>query len=211
MTAVIFDLDGTLINSLEDLGNAMNTTLSHFGYPTHPMESYKTFVGNGLSKLCERALGSELDHFETVLEHFLDVYGTQESGASLYPGVMETLLTLNAMKIPIGVHTNKMQRFTDVIIDTLFPEVVFHSVVGDREDGLRKPDATHTLTMIEDFPGNINKVYFVGDSDVDMFTANNAQAVAVGVSWGFRSVDQLMGAGASVIIDDMKDLLDVIK
>lgn len=211
MSAIIFDLDGTLINSLTDLGTAMNTTLEYFGYPTHPMESYKIFVGNGLSKLCERALGENQSKFEQVLEHFLGVYGEQESSAEVYPNVMETLKLLNKLEIPIGVHTNKMQRFTDAIIESTFKDIKFETVVGDREDGLRKPDATHTLQMIENFPGNITKVYFVGDSDVDMFTANNAGVIGVGVSWGFRSVEQLNNAGARYIIDDMKDLLDVIK
>lgn len=210
MTAIIFDLDGTLLNSLDDLGNAMNTTLTHFGYPTHPMESYKTFVGNGLSKLCERALGEQQEHYDTVLAHFLDVYGTQESVAQVYPNVMETLKELNRLEIPIAIHTNKMQRFTDVIISEIFSDIQFYDVIGDREDGHRKPSAVHTRKLIEALP-EPKKVFFVGDSDVDMFTAINAEAVPVGVSWGFRSIEQLEGAGAHIVIHDMKDLLDVIK
>ena len=211
MKAIIFDLDGTLLNSLNDLGSVMNTTLQHFGYPTHPMESYKTFVGNGLEKLCIRALGEHQDNFDEVFAFFLNQYGTQESVAEVYDGVLDTLKELNANNIPIAVHTNKMQKFTDEIIDVFFSEIKFTEVVGDREDGLRKPDPSHTLDIVKNFPGNVTDVYFVGDSDVDMFTAKNAKLIPVGVSWGFRSVEQLEGAGAQVVIHHMKELLDVIK
>lgn len=211
MKAIIFDLDGTLLNSLDDLGSAMNASLEYFQYPTHPMESYKTFVGNGLEKLCERALGENQENFEPVFEHFLNQYGTQKSVARVYPNVIEVLKTLNEMNVPIAIHTNKMQRFTDDIIETFFSNIDFVDVVGDLEDGLRKPDPSHTLKIMNNFPGNVKEVYFVGDSDVDMFTANNAECIPVGVSWGFRSVTQLKSAGAQHIIHDMKDLLDMLK
>lgn len=211
MKAIIFDLDGTLLNSLNDLGTAMNVTLEHFNYPSHPMESYKTFVGNGLKKLCERALGTHQEQFDLVFEYFLNQYGTQKSVAEVYPNVIEVLKELNHMNIPIAVHTNKMQSFTDEIMRTFFKDIKFTDVVGDREDGLRKPDASHTKQIIKDFPGNVEDVYFVGDSDVDMFTGINANCIPVGVSWGFRSVEQLKGAGAQLIIHDMKEILDMLK
>lgn len=211
MVAIIFDLDGTLLNSLDDLGCAMNETLLKFGHDVHPMESYKTFVGNGLRKLCERALGNHPDNFDEVFQSFLVQYETQQSVAQVYPSVLETLKELNALEIPIAVHTNKMQPFTDTIMKEFFSEIEFTQVVGDRVDGKNKPDPHHTLNIIADFPGNIEQVYFVGDSDVDMFTAKNAGAIPVGVSWGFRSVEQLQGAGSAHIIDDMKEILNVIK
>lgn len=211
MTAIIFDLDGTLLNSLNDLGNAMNTTLEHFNYPTHPMEAYKTFIGNGLRKLCERALGDNQERVEEAFAFLLEVYGSQTSVAHVYDGVLETLKELNDRNIPIAVHTNKMQEFTDEIIATFFKDIKFNEVVGDRMDDHRKPDAHHTKNIINNFPGNPSTVYFVGDSDVDMYTANNAGVIAVGVSWGFRSTQQLQSAGADYIIDNMKALLNVIK
>lgn len=211
MVAIIFDLDGTLLNSLDDLGNAMNATLLEFGYPIHPMESYKTFVGNGLRKLCERALMSPKDNFDEIFARFLQNYEKQESVAQVYPSVLETLKELNGQGIPIAVHTNKMQGFTDTIMKHFFHEIEFTQVIGDRVDGKNKPNPHHTLNIIADFPGNIEHVYFVGDSDVDMFTAHNAGAIPVGVSWGFRSVEQLQGAGSAHIIDDMKEILNVIK
>ncbi len=211
MTAIIFDLDGTLLDSLKDLGSAMNTTLKEYGYPEHPMESYKTFVGNGLYKLCQRALGKNQENFDAVFESFLKQYGEQDSVAEVYPNVLETLKELNALNIPIGIHTNKMQRFTDEIVETFFGDIKFEMVVGDREDDLKKPNPHYTHEIIKSFPGNTESVYFVGDSDVDMFTAVNAKVIPVGVSWGFRSVEQLQGAGAQYVIDNMKDLLNVIK
>ncbi len=211
MTAIIFDLDGTLLDSLNDLGNAMNRTLEQHGYKTHPMSSYKTFVGDGLYKLCQRALGQEQDNREAVFADFLENYGSIESVAKVYPNVIDTLKTLNKLEIPIAIHTNKMQRFTDDIITHFFQDIDFTKVVGDLEDDKRKPDPHHTLEIVKSFPGNISKVFFVGDSDVDMFTGVNAGLIPVGVSWGFRSVEQLNGAGAAHIINDMKELLDVIK
>lgn len=207
--AVIFDLDGTLLNSIDDLGNAMNLVLKRHNYPCHSMEVYKTFVGNGIRKLVERSLPVDIENFESLYEEYLIAYGeTNHSGSYLYNDVYETLKKLNEMSIPIAIHTNKMQVYTNKIIKHYFSDIEFVSVVGDLGDGKRKPDPFHTQGIMDLF--NTKEIFFVGDSDVDMKTAKNANCIAVGVSWGFRSVEELKREGAQYILESMSDLLALL-
>lgn len=206
---VIFDLDGTLLNSIDDLGNAMNVVLKRHNYPTHTMDVYKTFVGNGIRKLVERSLPKDAENFDVLYEEYLIAYGeTGHEGSYLYNDVYETLKKLNELEIPIAIHTNKMQVYTDKIVKRYFSDIEFASVIGDLGDGKRKPDPYHTFAIIEQLGSD--KTYFVGDSDVDMNTAKNASCIPVGVSWGFRSVEELKREGAEYILDSMSDLLSLI-
>ncbi len=205
----IFDLDGTLLNSINDLGNAMNEVLRRHNMPEHDMEVYKTFVGNGIRKLVERSLPKDVTDVDAYYEEYLIAYGkAYRNDSFLYDDVRETLLKLNDLKIPISIHTNKMQMYTDEIVKHYLKDVSFVSIVGDQDDGLHKPNPHHTEKILSDM--NCSKVFFVGDSDVDMKTAKNANLIPVGVSWGFRSVEELNQEGAQHILTSFTDVLNLV-
>lgn len=205
----IFDLDGTLLNSIDDLGNAMNVVLGRHNLPTHSMEVYKTFVGNGIRKLVERSLPIGTENFESLYEEYLHAYGEAYCEASyLYDEVYDTLRVLNDRNIPIAIHTNKMQVYTDNIVDHYLSGIEFVGIIGDKGDGLHKPNDFHTQVILNEMQRE--KVFFVGDSDVDMKTAKNANCVAVGVSWGFRSIEELKREGAQHILEAFSDVLSLI-
>lgn len=212
MKGFIFDLDGTLYDSLKDLANSLNIVLKRNNLPEHPLESYKTFVGNGMPKLVERALKDTPEHYEAILAEFLDEYALRYDEYSRpYEGILPLLENLSQAGYPLGICTNKQQAYTDKIVEKFYDEIDFVSVIGDRSDGKRKPDPYYPLAIAQAMKLDPQDIYFVGDSDVDMQTAKNAGMIAVGVAWGFRSVTELKEAGADLILDHPSDLLKVVK
>lgn len=208
---IIFDLDGTLLDTLDDLSASMNRTLEYFNLSTHPVDSYRLFVGNGLKKLVERAIPDNEPRFDAIFEMFLDDYSKHYLVDSKpYPYVMDALKELNKRGIPIAICTNKKQEFTDNIVNSVFSEIRFESVMGDTFDGFHKPNPQKPLAIAEIFGTDPKSIYFVGDSSVDMDTARNATMIPVGVSWGFRSVEELKEHGAQLIIDRLDSLIDLV-
>ncbi len=207
----IFDLDGTLLNSLQDLGNAVNRTLIKQGLKPHDLDKYRFFVGNGVHKLVERAFGSDYLHLDQAFEIFYEDY-TQNctKDSFLYDGVKDFLKELNRCKIPIAICTNKAQDLTDKIIEHYFFDVDFVDVIGDRFDGLKKPNPHYPLEIAEKMGLKPESIIFMGDSDVDMLTAKASGFKAVGVSWGFRPQEELLDKGADLIVTDIKDLVSEI-
>ena len=207
----IFDLDGTLLNSLEDLKNSLNTILKKYNLPEHASEDYQNFVGNGMKVLVDRAIPDNHPQRDKILDDFLDEYGQRYYEQSRpYDGVIEMLNTLNKKNIPIAICTNKKQEYTDDIVKRFFTDINFVDVVGDKFDGLNKPNSFYPLKIAEKMEIDPKDIYFVGDSDVDMQTSNNSNMQGVGVSWGFRSVEELNDAGASLIIDKPSDLYKLL-
>lgn len=209
---IIFDLDGTLLNSIDDLGNAMNIVLRKHNFKIHDLRAYQQFVGNGIKKLVERALPENTENLNYYYELYLVEYGKNFMDQSkLYEDVYEVLKELNERRIPIAIHTNKLQRYLDDIKDHYFEGIDFVSVVGDQADLKHKPNPFHTIKIAQEMNVNPSNVYFVGDSDVDMKTSISAGMIPVGVSWGFRSVEELKQEGAHFILKDMKSLLDMLE
>ncbi len=207
----IFDLDGTLFDSLEDLKNSLNTVLAKYGLPEHSSDDYRIFVGNGMKVLVERALPKDYPQADLVLEDFLLEYGNRYYEASTaYDGILEMLRALNDRNILISVCTNKKQEYTDEIMKRYFADIKFVDVVGDRSDGLTKPNPFYPLEIAKKMKLEPTDIFFVGDSDVDMMTSANANMKAIGVSWGFRSVVELKNAGALKIVNSPKDILKLI-
>ncbi len=207
----IFDLDGTLFDSLEDLKNSLNTVLEKYDLPQHSSENYQLFVGNGMKVLVERAVPKEYPQIKAVFEDFLVEYGNRYYEASTtYDGILSMLKTLNDKNIPISVCTNKKQEYTDEIMKRYFADIKFVDVVGDRSDGLNKPNPHYPLEIAKKMAMDTKDIFFVGDSDVDMMTANSANMKAIGVSWGFRSVEELKAAGALEIVESPQDILKLI-
>lgn len=209
MIGFIFDLDGTLYDSLEDMANSLNIVLERKGLSPHPLNAYKKFVGNGMPKLVERALKDHPERYDEIFKEFLEEYAKRYDEFSRpYDGILAMLKGLQDEKHLLAVCTNKQQVYTDKIVEKFYKDTDFIAVVGDRSDGLRKPDPHYPLEIAKKMALDPKDIYFVGDSDVDMQTAKNSGMIAVGVSWGFRSVEELKAAGADYIIDSPLALLD---
>ena len=192
---IIFDLDGTLLNTIDDLAMATNHALAENGYPTHPVEAYNFFVGNGINKLFERALPEEARTLENVLRiraSFIPFYDVHKRDLTRpYDGILELLKTLSDNGVKLAIASNKYQLATEKLVNYYFAETPFVAVFGQRDNVPIKPDPT----VVEDIRRLANaeqaETLFVGDSGVDMLTAQQAGVTAVGVTWGFRSAEEL--------------------
>lgn len=211
---VIFDLDGTLLNTIADLAASTNQALHSFGYPTHPTEAYRFFVGNGINKLFERALPEEERTEANVLRirsRFIPYYNEHNADLSTpYPGIPEVLHTLQSHGILLAVASNKYQLATEKLIAHYFPTIRFIQVLGQREGIPIKPDPTIVNNILATTELNNNDVLYVGDSGVDMQTAKNAGVDAIGVSWGFRPRTELEVFHPKAIIDRAEELLTFV-
>lgn len=210
--AVIFDLDGTLINSIDDLADSCNEMLIAYDFPTHTVDAYKYFVGNGVGKLVERALpadkAADKAFYEKALAKFREIYnGKVLNKTRAYSGIRDTLAKLMEKEIPMAVCTNKPMEAAKTIINILFEPGTFQMVIGDRPGYPRKPDPTTVLEITEKLGVTPDKVVYLGDSGVDMQTAVNAGFLPVGVLWGFREKEELLENGAKLLLEKPTDLL----
>lgn len=209
----IFDLDGTLLNTLEDLANACNHALNKFSFPTHNIEEYKKFIGNGIYKLVERAVPNNKKDKETVdkvLKTFSDYYNEHMIDMTKpYDGIVELLDELRAKGIKLAVVSNKKHEFTIEIVKKYFGDR-FDIVFGHRENYKEKPDPTSVLEVIEKLNILKSECIYIGDSNVDILTAKNAGVKSVGVSWGFRDTEELANEGANYLADNNIELLNII-
>ena len=210
--AAIFDMDGTLINSLEDLADSANEALEHYGFPTHTLDKYRYFVGNGARKLIERILPSERAKDSAFVDEILTCYNNCYEGhltikTKPYDGIMEMLNALQAKNIPLGICTNKQQFAADYITKELFPAKMFGAVMGDQKGLPRKPNPEKVLKIAAQFKVSPKEVAYLGDTSVDMETAHNAGFLSIGVTWGFRPESELIASGAEIIINNPAELL----
>lgn len=212
--AVIFDLDGTLLNSLEGIADAMNILLRQLGYPTHPVDAYKYFVGEGIAELVNLALPKEklnLHPMEQLVRDYRSIYDITWPQKSVpYEGVPEMLDALAAKKIKLAVLSNKSDEFVRRMTSVLLPHWKFEVVKGLRPGEPRKPDPTPALQISASIGIEPAHTIFMGDSGVDMQTANRAQMYAVGVLWGFRPAEELLANGAQQLIKHPLELLDIV-
>jgi phosphoglycolate phosphatase len=209
---VIFDLDGTLADSLEDIAAAMNRTLAAHGFPSHPASAYRTFVGEGVRKLVERALPPRTEQLRDSFiiayqadyaEHLLDA-------TRLFPGIPEVLDALRSAGVPVGVLSNKPDLPTRQMVDALCGRWTFAAVFGERPGVPRKPDPTSALALADALGAPPEAVAFVGDTSVDVLTARAASMRPVGVLWGFRPKEVLAsGAEAAATGGELAQLLGV--
>lgn len=207
---VIFDLDGTLLNTIADLAHSTNHALNKLGYPTHEIEKYNFMVGNGIDKLFERALPEGEKSKENVLrvrKEFVPYYDVHNADDSRpYSGIPELLAYLQTSGIQIAVASNKYQAATQKLIDHYFPEIHFIAVFGQREGVKVKPDPTVVFDILEIAKVTKEEVLYVGDSGVDMQTAANAGVTACGVTWGFRPRAELEEFSPQYIVDTAEEI-----
>ncbi|MDR0332167.1 MAG: HAD family hydrolase [Dysgonamonadaceae bacterium] len=213
--AIIFDLDGTLIDSLIDISDAMNHTLSSFGYFTHPYEAYKYFVGKGLMNLVKSCVPpSALENPQTIrncFEMFIDYYQRNLTNKTqLYPEINELLDTLTSKGIKMAILSNKADKLTKQICNDLLKEWQFEVIMGATDDFPRKPNPKSALFIAKKLDISPENILYVGDSNVDMQTAVAAEMFPVGVTWGFRTREELQDAGARLIIDKPIELVENI-
>lgn len=215
--AVIFDLDGTLLDTLNDLATSGNEVLRNRGLPTHPVDAYRTFIGDGMSNLVRRIFPAdrrpgEGEETEKALAEYREAYARHwQDTTTLFPGIAELLDRLVDRGIPIGVLSNKAHDFTVKCVDHFLGDWKWDVVLGARDTMPRKPDPSGALEISLRMGTDPADCFFLGDSDVDILTANKAAMLAIGVSWGFRSVEELISAGASHVIDRAVDLLPLME
>ena len=212
--AVLFDLDGTLVNSLTDLADSTNFALEKLGYPTHETEKYKYFVGDGIPMLIKRALPEGERTKETqaqCLELFMSRYREHYfDKTDAYDGIKELLLGLKSEGFKIAVISNKAQEMAQKVVSKVFGDI-FDSVAGKREGYKAKPDPALMLEIIGELGVTPESCVLVGDSGMDMAAAVNAKVTGIGVLWGFREKPELIRNGAKFIASRPSQILDIIK
>ena len=214
---VIFDLDGTLLNTIADLGYACNHALTQTGYPTHPIDEYPRMVGNGINNLIRRALPESDRSEETIMRvraHFVPYYNAHNCDYTHpYDGIPEVLKTLKSEGHRLAVASNKYQAATEHIVRHFFPDI-FDVILGEREGIERKPNPQIVYDILNalserserSFDFRLSTLY-IGDSLVDMETAHNAKVPFAACSWGFVPREQLVAAGISTILDHPEDII----
>ena len=210
----IFDLDGTLLNTIDDLGNSCNHALRSMGFPTHALMSYPMMVGNGITRLIERALPDEArtpEIINSARRLFVDHYNDHCCDATVpYPGIPQLLAELNKRNVNIAVASNKYDSAVHRIIARYFPDIRFAAIFGQLEGIPTKPDPSIVFEILTACPTPKSETLFIGDSAVDIETARRACVDSVGVTWGFRSENELRKAFADNIVSDPDDILSLI-
>lgn len=211
-TAVIFDLDGTLLDTLTDIAEASNRSLAELQLPTHPTADYRTLVGDGVYVLFRRALPKEVADDEQLVHRcvaaFHRHYDRLWSATSRpYEGIGQMLQTLLDRHLPLAVLSNKPHEFTVSCVQHFFPHVPFARVLGHRDGAPRKPDPAGVEEILQRLSASPESCLYVGDTNTDMQTALNSGCIPVGVTWGFRSAAELKASGAEHLIDRPQQLL----
>jgi phosphoglycolate phosphatase len=211
--AIIFDLDGTLLNSISGLAEAMNLMLTKQGYPTHPVEKYKSFVGKGIKETIRNALPEGVRKtcaIDALIADYRSEYDFIWPKKTIpYDGITDLLGRLQKDKIKTAVLSNKSDDFSKRMATTLLPHHRFETVLGDRPGIPRKPDPTTALAIAGELRISPGETAFIGDSGVDMETGRRAGMYPVGVLWGFREAEELIDCGAKKLIRHPLELLDI--
>ena len=213
LKTVIFDLDGTILNTLTDLAESMNKALAGFGFPVHETEKYRYFVGNGVRVLCERVLPED-KRDEATKDALLAVYSkiyaeNQMNKTAPYDGVAEAIKRLKAAGFRVAVLSNKPAPNSRVIVAHYFGDL-FDEVRGQCDEFPRKPDPSQAFDLLEKLGSSPDGSFFVGDSGTDMETSVNAGMTGVGVLWGYRTADELLAKGAKALAASPAELADII-
>jgi len=212
--AVIFDLDGTLLETLTDLTEAMNASLVHFGFKPHTVDAFRYFVGESVAVEAKRALPESARDNETVekvAEYSQQIYaGCWHKNTRPYTGIPEILTDLQKRGLKLAVLSNKIDKFTKTMVKTLLPQWRFEMVQGALPDIPLKPHPDLALRIANHLKIPPEQFIYVGDSNIDMLTAVAAKMFPVGCLWGYRTADELLAAGAKALINSPAELLDIL-
>ncbi len=219
--ALIFDLDGTLLDTVTDLAHATNRILIKHGFKERPEEMYNHYLGGGVYNLIRRALKDQPEGFvpsdaeiesclpQMVLEQKTLYAEIWKENSRPYPHIKEMLDALSEKGAVLAVVSNKPHHFTVEMVDYFFGRNVFNTVIGQQDGIPVKPEPDMLLNAIRDIGASTASILYVGDTDTDMLTAKNAQAASIGVSWGFRSTDELKAHGADHIVTTPLEIIDI--
>lgn len=212
--AVIFDLDGTLLDTIEDLADSMNAVLTLNGFSTHGLEAYKYFIGDGVTNLVRRALpeGNRDEAMVSLcLNEMKEEYGSHwDNKTSVFKGIPEMLDALSAAGIKMTVLSNKVDEFSKAMVAKLLFRWRFEIVLGERPHVPKKPDPTAAIEIVKLMGLTPQDFLYLGDTGVDMIAANKAGMYAVGALWGFRKADELIASGAKVLIGNPLELIELL-
>jgi phosphoglycolate phosphatase len=209
---IIFDLDGTLLNTLEDLTDSVNYTLVLYGFPCRTIEEVRNFVGNGVGRLMELSIPDGLNNpqFEKCLENFRDHYSkNMQNKTNAYEGILVLLRQLSKKDYKIAIVSNKFDTAVKELNQIYFSEYI-KVAIGESAKISKKPAPDTVFKALEELNSTTDKTVYVGDSEVDVKTAKNAKIICVGVTWGFRDRGVLEQECADYIIDNPEDLLKII-
>ena len=210
---IIFDLDGTLVDSLHDISDAMNKVLTALNYPTHTYDTYQYFIGSGLRNLVSKALpasNSSDDEIESCFECMVEEYTKICTlKTKPYDGIVELLENLTSQNIKMAVFSNKADELTKKIASEIFPNH-FDATVGLSTEALKKPNPFEALEIGKKWNLKPEEILFVGDSDIDMQTAVNANMFPVGVTWGYRTEEELKNSGAKLVVNKGSELIEIL-
>ncbi|WP_369765160.1 HAD family hydrolase [Flavobacterium sp. WC2429] len=210
---VIFDLDGTLVNSLEDIADAMNNVLQSLDFATHSYDDYQYFIGSGLRNLVSKAMPEnhkDENQIDCCYQLMVKEYRTIcTRKTKQYDGVFELLDQLIERRIKLSIFSNKAEDLTQEITTALFPNY-FNPVIGLTTEPLKKPNPFKATAISQNLELKPEEIIFVGDSGIDMQTATNANMYAVGVSWGYRPKEELLSNGAKKVLDHPLDLISIL-
>ncbi len=207
-----FDLDGTLVDTLKDIGNAVNYALNEMGREPYPISAYNKMVGNGMEKLCRRAMrdGTE-EEIKELISKYHNYYLNHCCVESLpYEGVRELLAKIKGRGCYIGIITNKPQSQANEVVATLFGENVFDEVIGQSPRFEKKPSSEAMEYFMDKFKVSAEEVVYIGDSDVDMEFGKNSGVDTIGVSWGFRGREELVNAGGKYVVDTCREIEEIL-
>jgi phosphoglycolate phosphatase len=213
--AAIFDLDGTLLDTLDDLADSANEALETSGFPGHPVASYRTFVGDGMTVLMERIL-PEADRSPATVASLLELYRAAyqrrwKAKTRLYPGIDALLHNLTERGIPLAVLSNKPQAYTEIVMAHFLGHHRFEIIFGQREGIPHKPHPAGAHEIAARLGRAAADILFIGDTSTDMDTATAAGMIPVGVLWGFRGAEELQSHGAAHLVAEPEEILTLFR
>ncbi|MEO0185183.1 MAG: HAD family hydrolase [candidate division WOR-3 bacterium] len=212
--AVLFDLDGTLLDTIKDIAESMNAVLTKLKFRTFPVNDYRYFVGEGMEILCRRVIPRD-SHSKEIIGKCVEMMKSEYqknwlNNTKPYPGIPELLFELSKRNIKMAVLSNKPDAFTKIFVQKLLPDIRFSIVLGETKDLPKKPAPDGALQIAQILQIPPEDFLYLGDSNIDMKTAVSAGMYPVGALWGFRTADELLSAGAKRLIKKPEELLKII-
>ena len=210
--AALFDLDGTLLDTLDDLADSMNAALKHLDCPTHDVSAYKYFVGDGLDRLVQRVLPKKKLHLASQCTNAMlsEYHRRWADKTKPYKNIPELLSSLSEKNITLTILSNKPHEFTCKTVSRFLSQWSFKKIYGARPDVPKKPDPSGAIIITEELGIPADQFLYLGDTNTDMQTAKDAGMFPVGVLWGFRQADELQAAGAKLLLNDPLELLNLL-